>query len=183
MNNNINKDDELLDLVDENDNIIGTVWRSEAHGNIDLIHREVAIAVFNPKGQVLIQRRSMIKKTGPGEWRTTAAGHVEKGQDLGEGIIREVEEELGIIIDPIYSHKTFSRDEKNKESKFYYNYYAVYNKDDVKIDNNEVMDAKWVDINQISDNDEEGKYNVGIGSYKLIMKVFNKLKKQFDEQN
>lgn len=66
-------DDELLDLVNENDEITGTVWKSEVHRNPYLIHREVAIAVFNEKGEILLQQRSLKKENSPGEWKITAA--------------------------------------------------------------------------------------------------------------
>ena len=55
-------DDELLDLVDENDNIIGEVLKSHANSDPKLIHREAAIAVFNTKGEVLLQQRALTKR-------------------------------------------------------------------------------------------------------------------------
>jgi len=46
--------DELIDLVNEKDEIIGTVWKSQAHKDPKLIHREVGIAIFNTDGCVLL---------------------------------------------------------------------------------------------------------------------------------
>src|SRR3989344_5920035 len=93
--------DELLDLVNEEDEVIGTVWRSEAHKNPSKIHREIAVAVFNHKGEVLIQQRSMKKTNDPGEWKITAAGHVASGENPKDSAEREVLEELGIKVKPI----------------------------------------------------------------------------------
>ena len=118
--------DELLDLVDENDKVIGTVWKSEAHGCPGMIHREIAVGVFNEKGETLIQQRAMTK-TSPGEWKITAAGHIGAGEDPGLAVKREVKEELGIDIEPIYFSKEFDYDERHQESKFYWVYYAVVN--------------------------------------------------------
>ena len=50
--------DELIDQVDENDEIIGSIFKSQAHQNPSLIHREVAIVVFNKKGEVLLQQKN-----------------------------------------------------------------------------------------------------------------------------
>jgi isopentenyldiphosphate isomerase len=50
--------DELLDLVDESDQIIGELWKSKAHKGPKLIHREVAIIIHNDKSKVLFQKRS-----------------------------------------------------------------------------------------------------------------------------
>ncbi len=101
--------DELLDLVDKNDRVIGTVWKSEAHKDPSVIHREVAIVVFNKKGEVLIQQRSMNKKNDPGAWKITAAGHVGQGEDPKKAAEREVYEELGINIEANFLKKTFKK--------------------------------------------------------------------------
>ena len=89
-------DDELLDLVNEKDEVIGEVWTSVAHKDPTKIHREVAIVVFNNKSEVLLQQRSFKKSHDPGEWKLTAAGHVGKGEDPKDAAIRELEEELGL---------------------------------------------------------------------------------------
>ena len=54
-------EDELLDLVNEKDEVIGEVWKSVAHKDPTKIHREVAIVVFNNKSEVLLQQRSFKK--------------------------------------------------------------------------------------------------------------------------
>lgn len=172
--------DELLDLVDKNDNIIGTVWKSEAHGNPNLIHREVVACVFNSKGQTLIQQRAFTKKIGPGNWRITAAGHIGAGEDVKEATVREVEEELGIKINPVFHRKIFALDEKHKEAKFYYVFYAIYDGNDIKIAPKEVNDAKWVSLSEISDKEEEGKINVGDYSYNAITELYNLLKNKYE---
>jgi isopentenyldiphosphate isomerase len=90
--------DELLDLVNENDEVVGSVWKSEAHKDNRLTHREVAVALFTKNGEVLLQQRSMKKETGKGEWKVSVAGHVAFGEDPEKAAEREVFEELGIKI-------------------------------------------------------------------------------------
>ena len=58
MGNKIIKNDELLDLVNEKDVVIGTVLKSEAHKDPTKIHRQVDLVIFNDKGEVLLQQRS-----------------------------------------------------------------------------------------------------------------------------
>lgn len=93
--------DELFDLVDENDEVIGRVTRGEANRNPKLIHRAAAILVFNKKGQLFLQKRSKTKDTYPGFWTISASGHVVSGQTYRRTAIRELKEELGIT-DPVY---------------------------------------------------------------------------------
>lgn len=88
--------DELFDLVDENDKVIGTVKRRETNRNPKRIHRAVCILVFNKKGQLFLQKRSKTKDTYPGYWTISASGHVRSGQTYRQAAIKELKEELGI---------------------------------------------------------------------------------------
>ena len=88
---------ELLDVVDENDRVIGVKTRSEIHA-LGLMHRAVHILVFNSIGELFIQKRSMSKDNNPGLWDSSAAGHVDSGEDYYDCAVRELDEELGIIV-------------------------------------------------------------------------------------
>ena len=52
---------ELFYLVDVNDEVIGSIKRSEAHGDKTKIHRAVYVLVTNDNNQMLFQRRSLKK--------------------------------------------------------------------------------------------------------------------------
>lgn len=86
---------ELLSVVDENDCIVDACPRHIIHAT-GLRHRAVHILVFNEQGQLFMQKRSMKKDLNGGLWDTSAAGHVDIGEDYDASAIREVEEELGI---------------------------------------------------------------------------------------
>jgi isopentenyldiphosphate isomerase len=86
---------ELLSVVDENDCVIDTCERRVIHA-IGLRHRAVHILVFNDQGQLFLQKRSMKKDLNGGLWDTSAAGHVDAGEDYDVSAVREIEEELGI---------------------------------------------------------------------------------------
>jgi isopentenyldiphosphate isomerase len=88
---------ELLDVVDQNDRVIGVKTRGEIHAQ-DLMHRSVHILVFNNKTELFIQKRSMSKDNDPGLWDSSAAGHVDSGEDYYHCAIRELGEELGIVV-------------------------------------------------------------------------------------
>ena len=84
--------DELFDLVDGNDVVIGTVKRKDAHSNPALIHRAVGILVFNQKGQLFLQKRSQTKDTYPGYWTISASGHLKPGETYRQAALRELNE-------------------------------------------------------------------------------------------
>ena len=88
-------DSEILEIVDSHDKVIGTGTRGEIH-RMGFFHRAVHMFVFNPAGQVYIQRRSRSKDRHPGKLDSSAAGHVDPGETYEETAIRELQEELGI---------------------------------------------------------------------------------------
>lgn len=87
---------ELFVVVDENDNVIGYRSRFECHHDKSLIHRAVSVALFNPKGLLLLQKRSAEKDTYPGYYTLSASGHLNKGDTYESAAHREVYEELGV---------------------------------------------------------------------------------------
>jgi len=88
--------DEIFEIVDEDNHVIGTAKRSECHGNPALIHRTSHVVVFHPDGRVLLQRRSSQKDIQPGKWDTAVGGHLDPGEDFETAARREMSEELGI---------------------------------------------------------------------------------------
>lgn len=91
--------DQLLEVVNEADEIIGTAMRSDIHAQ-GLLHREVHVWLVTPDKQVIFQRRSASKETFPSLLDATAGGHVEMGQSYEQAAIMEVLEETGLNIIP-----------------------------------------------------------------------------------
>jgi 16S rRNA (adenine1518-N6/adenine1519-N6)-dimethyltransferase len=87
--------EELFPVVDKNDRILRAAPRGEVHAN-NLLHRAVHILIFNPAGEVFLQWRARTKDRHPLRWDSSAAGHVDAGEDYAETAGRELEEELGI---------------------------------------------------------------------------------------
>lgn len=88
---------ELLDIVDENDEVIGCAPRDVIHQQ-QLKHRSAHIALFNSRGDIFVQLRSKTKDNGAGLWDTSAAGHVDSGENYLECAVRELKEELGVVV-------------------------------------------------------------------------------------
>ncbi|HEX6708870.1 MAG TPA: NUDIX domain-containing protein [Rubrobacter sp.] len=93
----------MLDILDESGSQTGEVVpKSEAHRR-GLWHRgfHCWICGTDASGEpyLLIQRRSATKDTWPGRLDITAAGHLTAGEKTLDGL-REVEEELGLRVEP-----------------------------------------------------------------------------------
>jgi len=86
---------EYLDLVDENDNVIGKAPRSEVRAR-NLLHRGVGILVFNSRGELYVHKRTETKDIFPGMYDMLVGGTVRAGESYEEAAAREAAEELGI---------------------------------------------------------------------------------------
>lgn len=91
------RDDEIFDVVNERDEVVGHSTRREVHSR-GLRHRAVHVLVFNVRGQVFLQKRSMAKDTAPGCWDSSCSGHLDAGEDYLPAAMRELVEEIGLKI-------------------------------------------------------------------------------------
>ena len=92
--------DELFDVVDEDDKVIGVARRGDVHKQ-GLRHRAVHILVRRANGDVFLQKRSLMKDSSPGKWDSSSSGHLDSGEGYERAAIRELEEELGISVDAV----------------------------------------------------------------------------------
>ncbi len=90
-----NAPEEQFAVVDGQDRPKGAAPRGQVHAN-NLLHRAVHILVFNPDGEVFLQFRSREKDRHPLRWDSSAAGHVNAGEEYDQTAERELREELGI---------------------------------------------------------------------------------------
>ena len=86
---------ELLEIVDENNRVIGIRNRAEIHRE-GLWHRSVHISIFNSRGELFLQKQSPHKDQYPEHWDSWAAGHLIPGESPVIAAHRELGEELGI---------------------------------------------------------------------------------------
>jgi isopentenyl-diphosphate Delta-isomerase len=87
--------DELFDVVNERDEVVGVKPRREVH-RLGLMHRAVHVLVYEAAGRIFLQKRSMLKDSHPGKWDSSASGHVDSGETYEGCARRELFEELGI---------------------------------------------------------------------------------------
>jgi isopentenyldiphosphate isomerase len=96
-------DDELLDLVDKDDNVIGTINRMDygrlVADNLGYI-RASQFFLLNSEGKIYIPIRTAHKTIAPNGYDYTAGGHVGAGDSYVQAMIREAEEELSLDLRP-----------------------------------------------------------------------------------
>jgi isopentenyl-diphosphate delta-isomerase type 1 len=86
--------DELFDVVDLDDQVVGRSPRREVHAR-NLLHRAIHVLIHDINARLFLQRRSPAKDTFPGCWDSSCSGHVDAGEDYDTAARRELGEELG----------------------------------------------------------------------------------------
>jgi isopentenyl-diphosphate delta-isomerase len=81
-------------LVNEFDKPLGVMEKMEAHRKA-LLHRAFSVFIFNSKGEMLLQRRSMTKYHSAGLWTNACCSHPRPGEDTCQAAMRRLTEELG----------------------------------------------------------------------------------------
>ncbi len=89
---------EKVILVDENDNVLGSMEKMEAHRK-PALHRAISVFIVNEKGEWLLQRRALQKYHSPGLWTNTCCSHPFPGETSIEAAHRRLKEEMGLQTD------------------------------------------------------------------------------------
>jgi isopentenyldiphosphate isomerase len=87
--------DEWLDIVDDNDLVLGRETRTIVH-QCGLQHRGVHVFLVTPRGMLLVQQRSRQRETYPLALDCSVSEHVKAGEEYSEAAARGLDEELGI---------------------------------------------------------------------------------------
>jgi isopentenyl-diphosphate delta-isomerase type 1 len=87
---------EIVVLVDEQNNVLGTRDKADVHSVHTPLHRGFSLFLFNSKKELLLTRRAHTKKTFPGLWTNTVCGHPGPGEAVVDAAKRRLKEELGI---------------------------------------------------------------------------------------
>ena len=91
----MNELDEILEVVDEKNKVIGKATRGECYKK-GLLHRAVNIFIFNSQGEVFLHQRSEKKLKYPGFWDLSCSEHVRVRESFENAATRGLREELGI---------------------------------------------------------------------------------------
>lgn len=146
--------DELIDILSKEGFPTGEIkLKSEAHKK-GLWHASAQIWIYTPNGEILIQKRTPNKDTYPNLWDISVAGHLSVGDSPINAAIREIEEEIGLVVSVEalrYLKTTKNSKLPNKtiiDNEFNHLYICCYSIElnKLKLQEDEVSDVKLLSI-------------------------------------
>jgi isopentenyldiphosphate isomerase/intracellular septation protein A len=151
------KDEEWLDIVDEQGKITGSAPRSVCHSGPGMLHPVVHLHVVDSKDRIFLQKRSLSKLIQPGKWDTSVGGHLSRGEKIEDGLKRESLEELNLTE---FNAQFISQYvwESEKESELVFMFLTRCDKT-ITINRDEIDEGKYWKIKKIKDNLGEGIFN------------------------
>jgi isopentenyldiphosphate isomerase len=138
--------EEVFDRVNENDEVIGSATRKEAHSK-GHIHRSVLFYVFDTEGRVFVNQRSDDKEFYPGYWSIVFGGHVHAGETYEQAVEREAKEEAGITQKP--SFMTAFKKRFNKKDKENVRVYAFMTDGKLTVDPAEIKQGIFMTMTEL----------------------------------
>jgi isopentenyl-diphosphate delta-isomerase len=90
--------DELIVLVDEAGQPIGTAPKLASHHRDTPLHLAFSSYVFDRSGRFLLSQRALTKKTWPGTWTNSCCGHPGPGEKVEDAVRRRLANELNLVV-------------------------------------------------------------------------------------
>jgi len=159
MNNIITTihDDELLDIVDKNDQVIGQKYRTEVYAQKSSNFRAVNAFLINSKKQVWIPRRSPSKQLFPLCLDSSVGGHVASGESYDQAFHRELQEELNIEISDV-AHRLLAKLTPHQHGvSAYMHVYVIMADQDPAYNPADFVSAAWFDIADLQNLIKQGE--------------------------
>ncbi len=136
-------------VVSDKDEIIG--YKDRKDRNQSDIIRVSGLWLVNDKNEVLIAQRALDKIHDPGVWGPSAAGTVEEGETYTSNVLKEAEEELGIVLNEQDLIAATPRFVETSHKYFCMFYFAKTNLliTDFKIQKDEVEQIRWISVTDL----------------------------------
>ena len=139
-------EEELIDVIDENNQVIGTVIRKEMRTK-NLLHRGVIIFVLNSEGKIFVHKRTATKDIHPSKYDMTCGGGVIAGENYETAAKRETQEEVGITNTNL--KYLFDFRYKSHDDNYIAKVYSCVYDGELTIDNTEIEKGSFMTIEEL----------------------------------
>jgi len=141
---------ELIILVNEQGELIGTQEKYAAHTSHTPLHLAFSCWIFNQHGQLLMTRRALSKKAWPGVWTNSVCGHPQPGETTEEAIIRRCYFEAGARVSAITpvlpDFRYCATDPSGIVENEVCPVYAALSQTEIEPNRDEIMETQWIEL-------------------------------------
>lgn len=148
--------DELINIVDENDEILGQLPRRFFYRNNIKNYRVINAFIQNKKGQLFILRRSADKDLFPLGLDMSVGGHVKAGETYEDALKRETKEELNIDLDNFVYKEIGYLSPLNTKISSFSKTYLIESNQTPSYNKNEFIEGFWLFPEEIIQRIEKG---------------------------
>lgn len=142
--------EEFLDIVAENNQVIGQEKRSVVHQS-GLWHRGVHIFLFTPEHKLVLQQRSKRREQSPGALDCSVSEHLKAGESYLAGAMRGLEEELGIVQAPLRRLVQFKMNYGPGDNMISTLYEGTVDREAIRADANEVERIIYYSLSELKE--------------------------------
>jgi len=143
--------EEHVILVDENDQVLGTMPKMEAHLQ-NKLHRAFSVFIFNSNNELLIHQRAADKYHSANLWTNTCCSHQRPNENNIEAAERRLEEEMGMQAENLVDKFHFIYQVKLENDLYEHELDHVLvgvSNEDPNPNPNEAQDYRWINVDDL----------------------------------
>ena len=145
-------DQEPFEYFDEVGKCLGIKSRGEVHQQ-GLWHRSAQVFLFNPAGELLLQKRAANKDLYAGLWDYSVGEHLQPGESFHDGANRGLHEELGVTgatLEPVGTQRQVTLTGENFIDREIQQAFTCVYAGSINPDPDEVAQIQYADLNLVA---------------------------------
>ena len=174
--------EEHVILVDENDHVLGTMPKMEAHLQ-NKLHRAFSVFIFNSNNELLIHQRAAEKYHSANLWTNTCCSHQRPNENNIEAAERRLEEEMGMqaenLVDKFHFIYQVKLENDLYEHELDHVLVGVSNEDPTP-NPNEAQDYRWINIDDLKKEIEQKPEDFTFWFKKIIAEYSESLSPEYE---
>lgn len=139
-------------LVNENDEVLGTMEKLEAHLK-GALHRAFSVFIFNDQKKLLMHQRAFDKYHSPGLWTNTCCSHPYPNETNLDAANRRLKEEMGMQCELKEQFSFIYKERINATIEEYEldHVFLGYSDSEPRINKEEVAAYKWISLTELKE--------------------------------
>lgn len=149
--------DELLDIVDHNDCVVGQLPRGQIYAQKSHHFRVINAFIMNDRGLVWIPVRSAHKKLFPSCLDASVGGHVAAGESYEQAFKRETHEEVNIDVEQVSYEMVAKLTPQEHGVSAFMHLYIIRTNATPAYNTNDFASASWISLDDLQQRLQQGE--------------------------